>query len=236
MLEILKKEKDYLVINKPSGLIVHSDGRSEEETLCDILVKQYPEIENVGEPLIIEGKEIKRPGIVHRLDKETSGVMLVARTDEGFEFLKNKFKNREIEKTYHAFVWGNIKEDNGLIDEPIGRSKKDFRRWFAGSKARGKLREAVTEYKVLKRIENKEITFVEAKPKTGRTHQIRVHFKHMYNPLVGDMLYGSREYALGFNRLALHARSISFIDKKSDKVEYIAEYPIDFIKALDTFK
>ena len=236
-MEIIKETKEYIVINKPTGLMVHSDGRSSEETVCDQMLKQYPEIENVGESLIIEGKEIKRPGIVHRLDKDTSGVMLIARTQEGFEYLKSQFKNRKIEKTYHAFIYGNIVEENGVVNEPIGRSKKDFRRWFAGLGARGKLREAETQYSVLKRSEDKKVTFIELKPKTGRTHQIRVHMNHIYKPLVCDSLYApKRESVLGFNRLALHAKSIRFKDLNGEMVEYTAEYPDDFAKALDTFE
>jgi 23S rRNA pseudouridine1911/1915/1917 synthase len=235
-IEVIYENSDYVVLNKPSGLMVHPDGKSDEYTLCDFLLERYPDIKDVGESIQKDGVEIKRPGIVHRLDKETSGVMIAALNQESFKYFKNLFKNREVKKTYNAFVWGNIKEDEGVIDQPIGRSKKDFRRWFAGEKARGKLRDALTEYKILKRGEDKEITFVEVYPKTGRTHQIRVHFKHIYRPLVGDTLYCDRGYTLGFNRLALHAKSISLTAQNGEEVEYVAEYPADFHKALDSFK
>ena len=235
--QIIKEEKNYLVVNKPAGLVVHSDGRTEEKTLCDFLIKKYPEIKGVGEPLeLSDGSQIERPGIVHRLDRDTSGVMLVARTEDGFNFLKNLFKNREVSKTYHAFVYGNIKEDSLIIDDPIGRSKKDFRQWMSGDKARGTLRPAVTEIEVLKRSDKKDITFIEARPKTGRTHQIRVHLKSRNNQIVGDSLYApNREGLLGFNRLALHSFKISFKNEEDQLVEYVAEYPPDFDKALKDF-
>lgn len=234
-MEIIKEEKDYIVINKPAGLMVHSDGKSDEKTLSDLMLERYPEIKEVGEPIVLSnGTAVERPGIVHRLDKDTTGVMLVARTDEGFEYLKQLFKDREIKKTYHAFLHGNIREDEGTIDEPIGRSKKDFRRRFAGEKARGQLRDAVTDYKVIARAVRKDATFIEAYPKTGRTHQIRVHFNHIYHPLVADNLYApNRTSVLGFDRLALHSRSIEFVDLSGETVVYEADYPEDFHKAIE---
>ncbi len=235
--QIIHEDKDYLVINKPAGLMVHSDGRSTEKTLCDFLIEKYPEISGVGEPLkISEEVSIARPGIVHRLDRDTSGVMLVARTSLGFDFLKSKFQDRTIQKTYHAFVYGNIKSDSGVIDAPIGRSKRDFRQWSAGKMARGEMRDAVTEFRVLARSADKQMTFVEASPKTGRTHQIRVHFKSIFNPVVADNLYApGREKVLGFERLALHARAIEFSDISGATVKYQAEYPADFAHAIEVF-
>lgn len=212
---IIFENNDVLVLDKPAGLVVHADGRSSEPTLTDWIVSHYPEIQGVGEPLLVrKGKEeiaIDRPGIVHRLDKETSGVLVVAKTNVSHAFLKEQFQNRTTEKTYLAVVWGNIKEDGGTIDAPIGKSKSDFRKWQAGEKARGMMREAKTEFKVLKRIqENGEyFCLCEVKPKTGRTHQIRVHMKYIHHPLVGDSLYAeNRPYVLGFSRLALHALSL----------------------------
>jgi len=242
--EIIKEEKDYLIINKPAGLVVHSDGRTQEKTLCDFLIERYPEIKGLGEPLKIrEGennqenkKIIDRPGIVHRLDRNTSGVMIIARTQEGFEYFKNLFKNRKTQKTYHAFIYGNLKEDSVIINEPIGRSKKDFRQWMAGDRARGKLRSAETEFKVLKRSDKKDLTFIEAYPKTGRTHQIRVHLKYINSPIVCDDLYApNRGSRLGFNRMALHAYSIKFKDLEGEVKEYTAEYSEDFENAVKKF-
>jgi 23S rRNA pseudouridine1911/1915/1917 synthase len=243
-IEIIFEHPDYLVINKPANLMAHSDGRSDEKTLCDFIVEKYPEIEGVGEPLIIKTKnengeivetQIDRPGIVHRLDKDTSGIMLIARTQKGFEYLKEQFQDRNVEKTYHAFVYDNIKEDEFEINVSIGRDKNDFRRWKAGDSARGQLRPAQTFFKVLERSENKKVTFIEARPKTGRTHQIRVHLKHIYKPIVSDSLYApDRESLLGFERQALHAREIEFTDLAGQNVTYTAEYPNDFEQALAT--
>jgi 23S rRNA pseudouridine1911/1915/1917 synthase len=180
---------------------------------------------------------------VHRLDRETSGVLVIAKNQQSFEHLKAQFQNRETEKIYNTFVYGVIELPEGrteeVIDRPIGKSTKDFRMWSAQRGARGELREAVTEYKVLKVLEkaqgNKEngYSYLEVKPKTGRTHQIRVHFKAINHPVVGDSLYApKRGYALGFKRLALHSRMLTFktIDNKTLSIE--APLPEDFENAL----
>ncbi len=227
-IEILYEDKDILAINKPADLIVHSDGKTEEHSVAEWFLKRYPESFSVGEKL----GSIERPGIVHRIDRETSGVLLLAKTQAGHECLKKQFQDREIEKIYHLFVYGNIREDFGTIALPIGKSKKDFRKKVAGESGR----EARTDFKVLGRLGDKSVTFLEARPKTGRTHQIRVHFRALYHPVIADPLYASaRPKLLGFERLALHARSISFknVDGKTIKVE--APYPLDFKRALDLF-
>jgi 23S rRNA pseudouridine1911/1915/1917 synthase len=231
---IIKETKDYILINKPAGLIVHSDGKTVEKTLCDFLLEKFPEIEDVGEPIKLnDGTLIKRPGIVHRLDRETSGIMLVALNQKSFEYYKKLFQDRAVKKTYHTFVHENIKEDSGVIDKPIGRSRNDFRQWQAGDKARGEMREAITEFKVLGRATDKSFTFIEAKPKTGRTHQIRVHFKYIFHPLLADSLYApERQNSLGFERLALHSRQIEFVDQEGNSVVETAPYPEDFENAL----
>ena len=231
-LDILYEDENVFVINKPAGLIVHSDGRTKEKTLADLLIERYPEIKEVGEVWTTpEGEKIYRPGIVHRLDRETSGVLIVARNQETFLFFKEEFKNRNVEKKYHAFVYGNIKEDSGVIDKPIGKSKKDFRQWSAQPGSRGVLREAVTEFAVLGRTG--DYTYIEASPKTGRTHQIRVHLKAIHHPIVCDSLYAkSRSSAFGFLRTALHSRFISFSTKKGQVITVEAPFPEDFQKAL----
>lgn len=233
--EIIFENDNFLVLNKPAGLVVHSDGKTKEDTLCDWLISKYPEIENVGEPLITEKEIIKRPGIVHRLDRETSGVMIVVKTEEAFEYFKNAFKNREIQKNYNAFVFGFVKEDLGKVEASIGRSKSDFRKWSAQRGARGHMREAVTEYKVLARFEDKgqKFSFLELSPKTGRTHQIRVHMKYLNHPIVGDELYGGKVYkGLDFKRTALHARKIEFVGMDGKDYSFEASYPEDFIEVL----
>lgn len=256
--EILYEDENIVAINKPVGLVVHGDGpnhtksaagrtsqnevlgETKEKTLADWLLQKYPKIKNVGENAL-------RPGIVHRLDKETSGVMLVAKTQKAFEILKKQFQNREIEKIYHAFVFGEMsaglkgtsrlggKKDEGTIDRPIGRSSKDFRMWSAQRGARGLMREAVTDYRVISRKDG--YSFVEVRPKTGRTHQIRVHFKAINYPLVADSLYApSRENSLGFKRLALHSQQITFKDVKGVSQTVTAPYPEDFAQAVNSLQ
>jgi 23S rRNA pseudouridine1911/1915/1917 synthase len=229
---VLYEDASVLVINKPAGLVVHSDGKTDEKTLADWILKKYPKLKKVGEPSRDQkGNEIARPGIVHRLDRETSGVMIIAKTQKSFESLKKQFQEHKIKKIYHAFVYGEIKIDKGTIDRPIGRSNKDFRMWSAQRGARGELREAVTDYQVVSRKNG--YSFVHAMPKTGRTHQIRVHFKAINYPLVADSLYApTTENTLGFKRLALHSYQITFADLKGKLRTIEAPYPKDFKQAV----
>jgi 23S rRNA pseudouridine1911/1915/1917 synthase len=251
-IEVIFENDNMLAINKPAGLVVHGDGRTKEVTLVDWLLERYPHMKEVGEPMTApDGTTIYRPGIVHRLDRDTSGIMIIAKTQEAFEFLKAQFKDREVKKTYNAFVWGLVKEDDDIIDRPIGRSRSDFRKWSAERFARGDLRPAVTEYKVLGRINAREsdseykdkpheipqnYSFIEASPKTGRTHQIRVHFKAINHPVIGDSLYApNHPLALGFKRLALHSRSINVEDLDGTIHHFEAPLPADFKHAASLF-
>jgi len=232
-IETIYENEEVLALNKPTGLVVHSDGKTDERTLTDWIIENYPEISGVGESAIYDGKEIARPGIVHRIDRDTSGVIVIAKTQESFLNLKKQFQEREISKTYNAFVYGALKEDDGTIDRPIGKSKSDFRKWSAQRGARGELREAITDYKVLNK--NKDFSYVEVSPKTGRTHQIRVHFKAINHPVVCDKLYApKRKCELGFERLALHARTLSFQLQGGETVTVEADLPEDFKQALET--
>jgi 23S rRNA pseudouridine1911/1915/1917 synthase len=228
---ILYEDAYVLVVNKPSGLVVHADGKTDEPTLVDWILETHPEIQGVGEPLrLSDGRVLDRPGIVHRLDRDTSGVMVVAKTSESYEHLKKQFKDREVQKTYRAFVYGKMKDTDGVIDRPIGKSKKDFRLRSAQRGARGAMREAVTEYVVLNA--EGDATYVEIKPKTGRTHQIRVHFKAINHSVICDRLYApKRESLLGFERLALHAFQIFFTNMDGTRIEVEAPLPSDFIEA-----
>lgn len=230
-IKILYEDKDILAIDKPSGISVHPDGRSKEKTISDWFVKNYPKAKNVGESIFVGGKEIKKPGIVHRLDKETSGVLLLVKNQKAYEFLKSQFKNREIKKVYNAVVLGSVKNDRGTIRKSIGRSGNDFRKRLAGRGARGELREAITEYTVLKKFEDKNIKFsyLEVRPKTGRTHQIRVHMKFINHPVINDSLYNPNQpHPKDFERLGLHAKSIEFRDLKGKIVKVESSLPKEF--------
>lgn len=243
-IEIIYEDKEVLAVNKPSGLIVHNDGKTDEPSLANWALEKYPEIKGVGESAVYNGKEIIRSGIVHRLDRETSGVIVLAKTQESFLNLKKQFQERTIEKIYNTFVFGALKEKTGIIDRPIGKSRSDFRKWSAQRGARGELRTAITYYKVIKN--SKDFSFVEVSPKTGRTHQIRVHFKAINHPIVCDKLYapkrkpvqkhdGLSEATLGFERLALHAKFLSFSLVNGEKITVEAPLPKDFKRALKFF-
>jgi 23S rRNA pseudouridine1911/1915/1917 synthase len=224
---IVYEDSDYVALNKPSGMMVHGDGKSAEPTLADWVGEKYPGTRNVGEPMkIAGGKVLERPGIVHRIDKETSGIIVIAKNQESFAWLKSQFQERQVEKTYHAFVYGKMPLE-GTIEKPIGRST--FGK-FSVENTRGPLREARTDFKTL--IAKNSVSFVEAHPKTGRTHQLRVHFLSLQHPIVGDKLYASRrEPILGFTRLALHSSSIRFRLQDGSMLELSAELPEDFVSA-----
>ena len=261
-IKILYEDKDVLAIDKPSGISVHADGKTKEKTITDWVFKNYPKLKGVGEPVTFDNKEIDRPGIVHRLDKETSGVLLIVKTKKAFAYFKKQFMDREIKKIYCAVVSGWVKNDHGIINKPIGRSPSDFRRRLAGRGVRGKLREAITEYKVLKRFQvscaqnfssstlppvrggtpaDKKIvhaqpmkyTYLEIHPKTGRTHQIRVHMKYVNHPIVCDSLYNPNKPCLkGLDRLALHAKSIEFKNLKGKSMKIESPLPKEFKRVL----
>ncbi len=200
-LNIIYEDDFIIAVNKPSGMVVHPGAGNRDGTLVNALISLYPDIINAGG----EG----RPGIVHRLDKETSGVMIIARKKMALLELQKQFKDREVEKRYIAIVKGKVKKDKDIIKIPIGRSTNDRKKFSSRTK---KAREAITEYKVLMRKGN--FTLIEAKPKTGRTHQIRVHLKEMGHPIVGDKLYTRKPIA---TRLFLHARLLIITHPKTQK-------------------
>ncbi len=223
--KIIYDDDDILAVNKPAGLLVHCAENSKEPTLVDWLVKNYPEIKNIGE-------DSMRPGIVHRLDKDTSGVLLVAKNQKTFEYLKSQFQSRKIKKKYLALIYGNLKDKEGVIELPIGKSKSDFRK-KSTQKAIGKIREAVTEYKVIKRFSGH--TLIEVYPKTGRTHQIRVHLKAIGYPIICDKLYGfkKQECPFGLNRQFLHANSLEFNLPAGGRIKLEADLPDDLQNVLN---
>ena len=230
-IEKIYEDDNVIVINKPSGIISHPDGKTEEESVSFWFGEMYPNSINVGEEITLDdGTRIEKPGIVHRLDRDTSGVMVLPKNQETFKFIKEQFQARKVEKIYRAFVYGSCKEDAGMINRPIGRSAKDFRMKSAQRGARGKLREAITHYSVLGR--GKTTTFVELRPKTGRTHQIRVHMKAVNHPVVCDSLYAPKQKPeLGFQRLALHSSRIELEIEEGKHMSFEAPLPADFVAA-----
>lgn len=218
--EVLYEDENVVVVNKPADLTVHPSENDPDKTLVNGLLAKYPDIRNVGDNLAGPDQENLRPGIVHRLDRDTSGVMIVARNNNSFQFLKNQFKTRNAVKKYIALVAGDITKENGVIDFPIARRRKiptkqiavkTERQACAGRQARGKIREAVTEYKVLRHlsIDKGKFTLVEVFPKTGRLHQIRVHFSAIGHPVAGDAKYGGKGAEIkGLKRQFLHAESL----------------------------
>lgn len=213
-LNIIYADEDIIVINKPAGLVVHPGAGRREGTLVNALLFHFPEIAPVGSP--------ERPGIVHRLDGETSGVMVVARSPLAYKFLQRQFKNREVDKTYIGLVWGKFSQKGGKIEWGIGRHPHDRQRFSVRSRHP---KEAITLFSVL--YEGKDFSVLEIKPVTGRTHQIRVHLAAAGHPIIGDRRYGRKEKSL--SRLFLHAQRLAFIHpSKKVWMEFEAPIPDEF--------
>ncbi|MEA2701783.1 MAG: rRNA synthase [Candidatus Parcubacteria bacterium] len=235
-LSILFEDDDLVAVDKPAGVMTHPDGVTTEETVSDWFAARYPESANVGETQRLkDGTEITRPGVVHRLDRDTSGVLVLAKTNESHAFLKNAFQEREARKTYLAFVYGVPKEAQGTIDFAIGRSRKDFRLRSAQPKAKGRMREAITRYRVLGDIGTHSL--LEVSPETGRTHQIRVHLKAIHHAVVCDPLYAPKNHAcdLGFSRLGLHAAKLDLPTPAGERLSIESPLPEDLAQAARKF-
>ena len=217
-INIVDDNVDYLVIEKPSGLLVHPTDKGETNTLIDWAISKYPQVRNIGE-------DPRRAAIVHRLDKEVSGLMVIPKTQDAFEYFKRLFKLRQIEKRYAALVYGEVANDSGEINFPIGRSK-DGEGLFAATPVESGLgKPAKTRYWVTKRFKN--FTLLEVEIMTGRTHQIRVHLKALGHPIVGDELYVIRglRKKMDASRIFLHAASLGFSDLKGKEKKYVSELP-----------
>ncbi|OGZ95079.1 MAG: hypothetical protein A2847_01370 [Candidatus Sungbacteria bacterium RIFCSPHIGHO2_01_FULL_50_25] len=225
---ILFEDTNLIVLNKPAGIAVHGGPNVKGITVVDFLVRHFPEVKSVGDDPV-------RPGIVHRLDKDTSGIMVVARNPDAFGELKSLFKERRIEKTYLAVVCGRPKSRVGIISYSIGRDAKNPTRRGAGggrAKIRGE-REAETHYRVLKT--GGAYSLLEVTPKTGRTHQIRVHLKAIGYPIACDRVYGGKNVCCpeGAGRQMLHAQSLSFSFPEGRRIKFEADPPDDFILAME---
>ena len=237
MISRIYEDADVLVINKPDGVLVHEDGEEVREgaleTVVGWFISQVPSAREVGEPGVGKrGETLLRSGVVHRLDRETSGVLILAKTQDAFLFLKHQFQSRAVEKEYRAFVYGTMKEKWGRIDRPIGRSAQDFRLRSAQRGAKGILREAVTDWELIGQTTTH--AYIKAFPKTGRTHQIRVHLKAINHPIVCDALYAPNQPCeLGFARLALHAHTLGITLPSGESKRFVAPLPQVFVDAVD---
>ncbi|MFC1721976.1 RluA family pseudouridine synthase [Patescibacteria group bacterium] len=213
-LEIVAEEPTFLVVNKPSGLVVHPGSGNPDKTLTNGLIARYPEIVDVGEDPL-------RPGIVHRLDKDTSGVMVIARSQGEYENLKKQFQERETEKTYLAVLDGEVDSSRGTIEGKMRRSEAVPVKRELVSEGEGK--DSRTDYEVIDRKDDR--TLVKTMPRTGRMHQLRVHFASIGHPIVGDRLYGSRKQT---DSLQLHAQKLHFRDSLGIWREYEVAPPLSF--------
>jgi 23S rRNA pseudouridine1911/1915/1917 synthase len=219
-ISIVYEDDDLLVVDKPAGLTVHPAPGHPEHTLANAILSHLPRGLNTG--------DATRPGIVHRLDKDTSGLIIVAKTPQAHQNLTDQFKRREVKKVYLALVRGDVRPDEGIIEAPVGRDRGRRERMAITDKAHG--REARTSYKVLKHAQG--YTLVEARPETGRTHQIRVHLAAIGYPIVGDRIYGVPSSLV--DRQFLHAHRISFVLPSSGKtVQFQSELPEDLKRVLD---
>lgn len=234
--EVIYKDPEFLVINKPYGLLVHkTNSTRNEHTITEWLIKAFPETKKVG-----DDPEL-RPGIIHRLDKATSGVMLIARTQDAFEYFKKQFQGKKIIKKYSALVWGKT-EERGVIDKPIGLKPGTTRRVTRGKNLK-MVKDALTEYRRLEVLHfgNDTFTLLSVLPKTGRTHQIRVHLQSLHHPIVGDPIYSSKletkkAQDLGVLRLFLHATSLEFSDLHGKRLTVEAVLPSELEQALVKFE
>lgn len=241
---ILYEDDDVVVINKPSGMLVHGDGRnggeSAEVTVADWHAARVPSAREVGEPLPLPtGEPLDRPGVVHRLDRETSGVLVLAKTQEAFIHLKKQFHDRLVTKEYRAFVFGEMNDLRGIINRAIGRSTQDFRLYSAQRGARGRVREAQTQWECIGATLG--YSYLRLLPKTGRRHQLRVHLKAINHSIIGDLLYAPKRVAkdpnaLGFTRLALHAHTLMILLPSGSTREFTAPLPEDFMYAERLFE
>ncbi len=239
-IEVLSESEDILVINKPAGLAVHSDSEATKDTVVGWFLDKFPDAKGIGEPRVApSGEVIERSGIVHRLDKDTTGVMILAKTQAAFDHLKHQLKDRLVKKEYRALVYGRMHEQWGTIDRPIGRSAKDFRLRSAQRGAKGTLRESITTWECLGQGEyaGEPFSYLKLIPKTGRMHQLRVHLKAIDRPIVGDPLYAGKKLEqsnnLDLTRLALHAHTLELVLPSGEDERFVAPLPDDFIEAAD---
>jgi 23S rRNA pseudouridine1911/1915/1917 synthase len=220
-LDILYEDDDLIVVNKPAGMVVHPAAGHVAGTLVNAILAHCPHLSVGG---------VERPGIVHRLDSDTSGIIVVAKNDAAMRNLQTQFKSRRVHKTYLALVDGHVEPPRGKIDAPIGRDPKHRQKMAVVT--RGKARDAVTIYRML--ATPGSYTLLDVEPQTGRTHQIRVHLAFLGFPVVADRIYGKKKNALGLTRQFLHAWKIEFtLPADGREVNFIAPMPEDLRTVLE---
>lgn len=208
--EIVYEDNNILVVNKPYGLITHPKNATDTQpSLTDWVAANYPELKNIGEPFNASGAPVPRYGIAHRLDKDASGLIVITKNETSFAYIKKLFQTHAIQKHYYALVYGRPKENSGIINTPLGRIGMKRTTQMIGKKLIDS-KESVTEYRTVRNFE--KYTLLDVSPKTGRTHQIRVHLKSVGCPIVGDMIYAPKNWQKpeGLNRLFLHAYKLEF--------------------------
>lgn len=224
-LDILYEDTDVIVVNKPQGMVVHPAPGHTSGTLVNALMF------HCGDDLSgINGE--KRPGIVHRIDKDTSGVLMIAKNDMAHQSLAAQLAEHSITRKYNAVVYNGFNEDEGTIDKPIGRNPQDRKKMAVTEK---NSRHAVTHYRVMERME--KFTLIEAQLETGRTHQIRVHMTYIGHPLLGDPVYGPKKQPINLEGQALHARVLGFIHPRTGEyMEFEAPLPPHFEALLERLR
>lgn len=231
-ISIVYEDENLLVINKPYSLIVHRKNATDTQpAVTDWVVSNYPQVENVGEPFIASSAPLPRCGIVHRLDKDTSGLLVIAKNQPAFDYLKNLFQTRKIHKHYLALVYGRPKEGRGVIDMPMGRIGLKRTTKLEGGKLIDS-KPAVTEYET--RQSFKKFTLLDVSPRTGRTHQIRVHLQSIGCPVAGDPVYAPKGWQnpAGLNRLFLHANRLELTTPDGKALALEADLPPELSSVL----
>lgn len=224
-LDLIYQDQNVIVLNKPAGMIVHPGAGHAAGTLVNAALARWPELRQVG--------EAGRPGVVHRLDKETSGVLVLARTQPAYLWLVHQFKSRRTKKTYLALVDGMPPTPAGRIEAAVGRDERHRQKMAVAYAGQG--RKAVTEYLTVESFKNH--TLLEVRPLTGRTHQIRVHLAYLGCPVTGDRVYGRRKPTIALERFFLHAYKLSIIlpDEK-EPTEFVAPLPEDLKQKLNLLR
>ena len=222
-IDILYEDSDIAVVNKPVGMVVHPAAGNPDGTLVNALLFRLKDLSGIGGEL--------RPGIVHRIDKNTSGLLVVAKNDSAHNFLSEKLRLHEVRRIYYALYEENFKKDSETVNAPIGRHRTDRKRMAVVSNGR----EAITHWKVMERYGNATLLCCELE--TGRTHQIRVHMAYIHHPIIGDDVYGSGKNSFGFTGQALHSAELQFIHPRTgENMVFHADPPEIFKKAVEKLR